>query len=239
MAKNKEPRMAKPKKPKNNKGGLGKFFFAIIMAIIVFIALIVIQSGILSNYETTRVVVAQSAIPKGTDINESNYKDYFKYVELDSRLLPEGIITDIEFAKDNVTSQDIAANEFLNSNALVSVDDIAKDIAGESGKVEELVVSGFSSGDLSNSVCGILRRGDTIDITLIYTDDLGMPQSTVLKNVYVKNAYDGGGVEIFAGDTTTATMFNFLLTQEEDDLLNKIITNNGTIRIRKTNDPEF
>ena len=122
---------------------------------------------------------------------------------------------------------------------MVSVDDIAKDIAGESGKVEELVVSGFSSGDLSNSVCGILRRGDTIDITLIYTDDLGMPQSTVLKNVYVKNAYDGGGVEIFAGDTTTATMFNLLLTQEEDDLLNKIITNNGTIRIRKTNDPEF
>lgn len=239
MAKNKQPRMAKPKKPKNNKGGLGKFFFAIITAIIVFIALIVIQSGILSNYETTQVVVAKSNIPKGTDVNETNYKDYFGYADLDSRLVPEGAITDIELAKDNVTSQDIATNEFLNANALMSVDEIAQNIAGETGKVEDLVVSGFAASDLSNSVCGILRRGDTVDITLIYNDDLGTPQTTVLSNVYVKNAYDGGGVEIYAGNTATATMFNFLLTQEEDDLLNKIITNNGTIRIRKTNDPEF
>lgn len=239
MAKNKEPKAAKPKKAKKEgKSGLTKFFFAIIMAIVVFIALIVIQSGILSNFETTQVVVSKMEIPKGTDINENNYEDYFGYVELDSKLLPEGIVTDIEIAKDNVTSQNIANGEFLNINALVSVDEIARNIAG-SDNIDNLVISGFNSGDLSNSVCGILRRGDIIDITLIYEDDLGNSMSKVLSDVYVRNSYDGNGTEIFAGDAATATMFNFLLTQEDDDLLNEIIRKGGLVRVRRTSDPQF
>lgn len=236
MIKNKEP---KAKKPKKEGGGLGKFFLAIIMAIIVFIALLVIQSGILSNYEKTSVLVTTSNIAKGTDINESNYKDYFKSVDLDSKLVPKGAITDIEKVKDNVASQDIAEGEVVNKNALVSTDEFAKDIAG-TDDTSDLVVSGFSASDLANSVCGILRRGDTIDITLIYEDEFNNIQQKVLENVYIKKSYDGDGNEIFAGDPGTATMFNFLLTKEEDDLLNNIISsNNGVVRIRKTNDPEF
>lgn len=239
MARNKAPKAAKPARPKNGKGGIGKFLFSTIMAIIVFIALVVIQSGILSNYETTTVVVSKAEVPKGTDINESNYKEYFKLENLDSKLVAEGTMTDLEKVKDNVTSQVIAKGEVLNQNAIVSVDDIAQNIAGENNDTEDLIVSGFSSGALANSVCGVLRRGDTIDITLIYTDDLGEVNKKILENVYVKNSYDGNGKEIFAGDAETATMFNFLLTKEDDDLLNDIITKGGTIRIRKTNDPEF
>lgn len=239
MARNKAPKAAKPARPKNGKGGIGKFLFSTIMAIIVFIALVVIQSGILSNYETTTVVVSKAEVPKGTDINESNYKEYFKLENLDSKLVAEGTMTDLEKVKDNVTSQVIAKGEVLNQNAIVSIDDIAQNIAGENNDTEDLIVSGFSSGALANSVCGVLRRGDTIDITLIYTDDLGEVNKKILENVYVKNSYDGNGKEIFAGDAETATMFNFLLTKEDDDLLNDIITKGGTIRIRKTNDPEF
>lgn len=236
MAKTRAPRAQKPKK---ENGGLAKFFLAIIMAFIVFIALLVIQSGILSNFETTNVVIATTNIPKGTDINENNYKEYFKVTELDSQLVPEGAIVDIEKVKDHVTTQEIAEKEVINTNALTSVDEIAQNIAG-SEDTSDLIVSGFTSGSLSNSVCGILRRGDTIDITLIYEDPLtGAMLTDVLENIYVKNAYDSNGVEIYAGDTTTATLFNFLLTKEQDDLLNEIINNNGIVRIRKTNDPEF
>lgn len=236
MAKTKEP---KARKPKKEGGGLGKFFLAIIMAIIVFITLLVIQSGILSNYETTSVVIATVDISKGTDINENNYKELFKTVQLDSQLVPSGAIVDIESVKDHVASQDISEKEVANSNALVSVDDIAKDIAG-SEDTSDLIVSGFASSTLANSVCGILRRGDTIDITLIYEDkETGTILTEVLENIYVKNAYDSSGMEIYAGDPTTATMFNFLLTKEDDNALNEIINNNGIVRIRKTNDPEF
>lgn len=236
MAKTRAP---KARKPKKEGGGLGKFILAIIMAVIVFIALLVIQSGILSNFETTNVVIATTNIPKGTDINENNYKEYFKIAELDSQLVPEGALKSLEEVKDHVTSQEIAQKEVINKNAITSVDDIAQNIAG-SEDTSDLIVSGFTSGSLSNSVCGILRRGDTIDITLIYEDRMtGNIETEVLENIYVKNAYDANGVEVYAGDETTATLFNFLLTKEQDDLLNEIINNNGIVRIRKTNDPEF
>ncbi len=236
MARNKEPRA---RKPKNKKESLSKFFISIILAIFVFIALLVIQSGILSNYATTQVVVAKQAIAQGIDINENNYKEYFKYADLDASIVPEGTLTTLEDVLDNVAAQNISKGEFINQNALVSIDEIAQNIAGENGEVENLVVSGFSAGDLANTVCGILRRGDIIDITLIYEDENGEMKTKVMEGVYVKHSYDGNGNEIYAGQGGTATMFNFLLNKDDDALLNEIIKRGGIVRIRKTNNPEF
>ena len=43
--------MSNEKTKKQKSGGLGKFFLALIAAIVVFVALIVIQTGITNKYE--------------------------------------------------------------------------------------------------------------------------------------------------------------------------------------------
>lgn len=223
---------------KEKKGsGFARFLIAFIIAIIVFGALLVIQSNVTNKYKKSSVlVVKEGGVPARTDITKDNYKDYFEVVERATNQLPEGSIEekDIESIYGVTIKNDLVKGEILNQVNYVNTEDFISYIG------EDKVKAGFGISELSNVICGTLRRGDVIDITVIYykdNDDTTDPLATTLSNVVVENVYDDSGVAVTDETGTTATMFTLILTPEQNKILDEmLIKGTSIIRISKSTD---
>ena len=226
--------MSKTSKKKTNGSGIGRFMFALVLAIGVFVAIVAIQTKITEKYEKAKVIVAAQTIPAKQDITEENFNTFFKIVEKDKKKIAEGAFVegDEHLLYDTITTQEIAMNQDITANMRQEKSEIENAIA-KLGDIdtEDLVVSSFSIDSIAQGVAGTLRRGDIVDITVYYVpkdeederltlevDDVELVKA---ENVYIAHAYDGGGVEIQPGDTTTtATLFTVVADAEKIDEIN-------------------
>lgn len=237
---------------KQKSGGLGKFFLALIAAIVVFIALIVIQTGITNKYEKVSVVVAKDNISTNTDITEENLTQFFTTIDYDVTKLPEGYVlgSDINILANSITNYDIPKGQVITNASVKATSDITKSIALANS--EDLVETSFSVSAVSDAVAGTLRRGDVITIILYrgqqenavaaFNED-GI-QRFVLEDIHIKQAYDTSGVVVEKGSDTPATMFDIISNQDDVDTLNELLLDKqlgGNVRmtIIKTNDVNF
>lgn len=222
-------------KKEKQESGFGKFLIAFVLAMFVFIILLVIQSNVMNKTKTVSVLVAKSEVPAKTDISKDNYKNYFEVAERIEVQLPEGTILESDVKKiDGVTiTDDLVQGEILNNNDFVNTEDFISYLGEDKVKV------GFGLSDLPNLLCGTLRRGDVIDITVIYyqdNDQMSKPKAITLSDIVVEKAYDSAGVEI-QDDVTTASMFTFILTPEQNKTLNSMMMKSSAMtRISKTTD---
>lgn len=242
--------MSSGKKEKNKKqgGGLGKFFLALIMAIIVFIALLVLQTGITQKYEKQGVVVAKQEITANVDITKENLKTYFTVVDKDVTKLTEGVIKaeNIDSLVGCITKETIAKGQEITPLVLYS-EELINDEIRKIASQENLVETSFTVASISDANAGTLRRGDIIDITIYYTTsetknnpEETIVKSTTLENVYIAHAYDGSGLEIVAGATTPATMFKIVASEDQVTTLNELLLYDDVrMNITKTNNVKF
>ncbi len=129
---NKPAKVAKPKKAKNPNGGIGKFFLALIMAVVVFIALIVLQTGITNKYEKKSVVVAKTDVNANTDITAENLAQFFTTIDYDVTKLPAGYVPGEEM-NDKLANAfvltDMAKGQVVTDKNYISNDSFTSELA--------------------------------------------------------------------------------------------------------------
>lgn len=131
------------------------------------------------------------------------------------------------------TSIELYANDVITTAQF-------SDINEKLHEISDPVETSINATDLSQLVGGILREGDTIDISVIGDEGQLVYE---LRDVYVTKAFDSSGQIIDenlneAGDGTTsnenAMIINVIIEKSDEALLDQQLSN-GVVRIAKTN----
>ena len=247
----KENKPKKVRKPRN--GGIGKFFLALAVSVIVFIALIVLQTGMLNKYEKKAVVVAKKEVGANTDITEGNIGEFFTTIDYDVTNLPANYVSKEDMDEkliNTLTLTTIPKGQVVTDSAYISRKSVTGEIANLSGS--ELVEASFASDAISDAVAGTIRRGDIVDVIIYYSEETEGSQlissdveKIELNGIHVKQAYDGSGIAITEDSKdVAATMFDIVASKEDVDTLNEMLLykmRGGYMRmaIVKTNDVAF
>lgn len=216
-------------KQKSRTKGLVGIFVAIVIAVIVFIALLIIQKNILDKEETVKVYAVKQEAAIGVKVDSSNINDYFKGVEVPVKLLPEGYIKygEAEQLLDRYVNKTYITNDIVTSRFLVSYEDIIS-------KIEKPVEVSFTPGSLPAAVGGILREGDRINIYKITSNKTtGVVSERIMGEAYITKAFNGSGEAIPTTDKTTpATLLNLIISSDIESEFHEAMYA-GTLRLSK------
>ena len=206
------------------------------MACAVTVGLIKYQEQALSKYETVGVVCVKPSVKslkEGTVINEETVKKYFSVEQRQKNTVSSNALMDMEKLIGKRTSIELYANDVITTAQF-------SDINEKLHEISDPVETSINATDLSQLVGGILREGDTIDISVIGDEGQLVYE---LRDVYVTKAFDSSGQIIDenlneAGDGTTsnenAMIINVIIEKSDEALLDQQLSN-GVVRIAKTN----
>lgn len=169
-----------------------------------------------------KVVVSARDIKKGTVVSESNMDELF---ELSGEAGDDGTdyIEGTDELAGTVVAEDIPCG--IPVSACMVMDEY-----GPISSIKDPVIMGIHAGDASQFVSGIIRRGDTINISVV--DSASDECKGILEDVYVCGAYNDDGSPI-EDDTGSAKSLNILVEREDEARINTLL-HKGVIRISKT-----
>lgn len=215
-------------KQKNRNRTLKLIVASAVVALIVYVALLIVQNNILNREETIRVYTIKESIADGVKITQDNIKTYLTLQERTVKSLPVGYIKEDETEKviGKFTNRDFVKNEVLIDSALSNRESILSQI--ENPIETSLAVSG-----ISNAVGGILREGDIINIYSVYSTRDEVKSDKIMLKAYITKVFNGSGEEISTEDKTTpATVINLIISEDKEVDFNTAIFN-GNLRISK------
>ena len=229
-------RKEETKQRKKTEKGKYKILISAILACAVTVGLIKYQEQALSKYETVGVVCVKPSVKslkEGTVINEETVKKYFSVEQRQKNTVSSNALMDMEKLIGKRTSIELYANDVITTAQF-------SDINEKLHEISDPVETSINATDLSQLVGGILREGDTIDISVIGDEGQLVYE---LRDVYVTKAFDSSGQIIDenlneAGDGTTsnenAMIINVIIEKSDEALLDQQ-RSNGVVRIAKTN----
>ena len=229
-------RKEETKQRKKTEKGKYKILISAILACAVTVGLIKYQEQALSKYETVGVVCVKPSVKslkEGTVINEETVKKYFSVEQRQKNTVSSNALRDMEKLIGKRTSIELYANDVITTAQF-------SDINEKLHEISDPVETSINATDLSQLVGGILREGDTIDISVIGDEGQLVYE---LRDVYVTKAFDSSGQIIDenlneAGDGTTsnenAMIINVIIEKSDEALLDQQLSN-GVVRIAKTN----
>ena len=229
-------RKEETKQRKKTEKGKYKILISAILACAVTVGLIKYQEQALSKYETVGVVCVKPSVKslkEGTVINEETVKKYFSVEQRQKNTVSSNALMDMEKLIGKRTSIELYANDVITTAQF-------SDINEKLHEISDPVETSINATDLSQLVGGILREGDTIDISVIGDEGQLVYE---LRDVYVTKAFDSSGQIIDenlneAGDGTTsnenAMIINVIIEKSDEALLDQQLSN-GVVRIAKTN----
>ena len=229
-------RKEETKQRKKTEKGKYKILISAILACAVTVGLIKYQEQALSKYETVGVVCVKPSVKslkEGTVINEETVKKYFSVEQRQKNTVSSNALMDMEKLIGKRTSIELYANDVITTAQF-------SDINEKLHEISDPVETSINATDLSQLVGGILREGDTIDISVIGDEGQLVYE---LRDVYVTKAFDSSGQIIDenlneAGDGTTsnenAMIINVIIEKSDEALLEQQLSN-GVVRIAKTN----
>ncbi|WP_418748458.1 hypothetical protein [Faecalibacillus intestinalis] len=229
-------RKEETKQRKKTEKGKYKILISAILACAVTVGLIKYQEQALSKYETVGVVCVKPSVKslkEGTVINEETVKKYFSVEQRQKNTVSSTALMDMEKLIGKRTSIELYANDVITTAQF-------SDINEKLHEISDPVETSINATDLSQLVGGILREGDTIDISVIGDEGQLVYE---LRDVYVTKAFDSSGQIIDenlneAGDGTTsnenAMIINVIIEKSDEALLDQQLSN-GVVRIAKTN----
>ena len=218
---------------RNRRNNLKRLSISFIVAFILFIALVIIQSSILNQEKKVKVYQIKSDISVGTRITDDNFDKYLALKEVNESLVPEGYVTDKTEILGKFTNRDYKAKDVITSDGVTDTEKLYKD------SIKNPTAISFSIGNASSAVAGSVHEGDYINIYGLRKDaftnsDLkSEKENLVLKDdyfsfmhVYVAEAYDASGVKLSTDDTETqALMFKIILSEEDIVKFNEMLAN--------------
>ncbi len=206
------------------KKNFGKVVISLIIAIILFVALLFIESKVIAPNGTTNVVIATSDIDKGVVITSENVNTYFKEKEnVDGELEVSNSIKSLDELIDTKVNSNINKGEVVSQNDVLDKESILADI-------QEPIEVSLKVEDISQMVGGTVREGDMIDISVV--DEISLENKAVLSNVYVNKAFGADGAEISRDNTTSVLVVNVIISKEDEAILNSSLET-GVVRISK------
>lgn len=183
------------KKEKQRKNILpGAIIIGILVSAIIYIVMLNMEKNMLTAYEKGTIYVASKSIPKGIEIEESNYIDFFAPKEIDKSIIPTSAITNKKQLIGLVPSNKIDEGTLITSGMFESINEITKDM-------KEPVIAGFTVNDIYQVAGGTLRAGDRIHIYNVKEDNTAV---LIWSNIYVKQVFDKTGASIPNTNSTAA-----------------------------------
>lgn len=170
----------------------------------------------------TKVITASCKIVKGTIIDDSNYSMMFEEKNIPQSMVTDDTVIDKNTLIGRKIIVDIEKNTVIQ-NAFAEPGDYSIDT------MENPVTLGLRVSDISQIACGIIRRRDRIDISVI--DSQAEECIDVLRNVYVSGCYNTDGTEITDGEGC-ASYINVVVEKEDEQLINEKLAA-GELRVCK------
>lgn len=218
----------------NRRNNLKRITISALVAVILFISLIVIQSSILNQEEKQTVYQVIKDIPSGTKLTESNINEYLATKDVQLSLIPSDYVTDTSVLIGKYVNRNYKAKDIITIDGVTDTENIY------TNNIKHPVEVSFSTSNLASSVAGILREGDYINIYglrrvsnnlsngLYVTDDYYS-----FKHVLITKAFDGSGNRVttvenqktLSGDSIIASIFSVIIDEKDVDLFNEMIKN--------------
>ncbi len=222
---------------KESENGKFRFLISLILACTVTMGLIKYEEYTLSKFETENVLCVSPAVnmlEQGTVITKDNVGTYFSVQKVPKTMVTKNFLTSTDAIVGKKTSIELYENEIVTAAQF-------SDVNEKISKIVNPVETSINAADLSQLVGGILREGDTIDISVIGEENNLVYE---LRDVYVAKAFNSSGELIrknsgTAGETAQANenamLINIIISKSDEEDLNRQMKN-GQIRVSKTND---
>lgn len=178
---------------------------AFLAAVVVYAVLVYSEKKALSKEEEVPVVVSATMIKKGFTTTNENKKTGLGVKTVPRSLLPERAYQNPEDMGVSIALINIPAGSILTYDMFESAESVT-------GDMKEPVLVGLKVDDLYQSAGGKLRSGDRIHIYL-----QGEDEQVKLRwsGIYVADAFDSGGNELYESDEGRAVRFNIYLEKSD------------------------
>jgi len=187
--------------------------------IVVGILTIVILNKTGSKYE---VFISNQYIKKGTVIDADNVDDLFEKKAVNKDMASESLISD----RKSIINKKVIAD--LDNNTLIQ-QGFLEDKMYSVDKMKSPVTMGIKAADISEIVCGKIREGDIIDISVV--EQISGKCIDVIRNVYVAGCYNTDGT-LITDDEDVASFINVMVEKDEEQRLNEMLAK-GIMKICK------
>lgn len=202
----------------------GVIIVAFVAALATFFILLQAEKNMLSEYEKEAVWCSSQQLPKGLEITQQNWQQYFVQTEIEKSKVPEKKVTDPQLLIGKLAGLEIPRGTVL-TDTMFEGDE--KYIAS----MQSPVIAGCKADDLFQFVSGVLRKGDLVHIYAV-NEDLGATY-LLWENVLVYQVFDTAGNLIPPEDITTpAARVNLLLEKGNAELFYNELQN-GSLRVVK------
>ena len=223
---------------RNKRNNLRRIAVAAFVALVVFVAITVIQSSILNQEERVEAYQVIKNMDSGTKITKGNIDKYFALKDVQVSLIPDGYLTDKKQLLDKFVNRNYRARDIVTDDGISDTEGLYK------SNITNPVEISFDASGLDAAVAGTIREGDYINIYGLKTQQSGdtrkmeIDRSYTFQHVYVEEAMDASGNRIATGANSdgsqTATMFTLVLSEKDCGLFAEMIANCGdNIRLGK------
>lgn len=220
---------------RNRRNNIRRITVAAITALIIFIALLVIQSSILNQEEKLDVYQVVKDIPSGTKLDDSNINEYLAYKNVQISLIPENFIQDKAEVLGKFVNRNYKAKDIITTDGLIDTESVYLD------DIENPTEVSFSVDGIDVAVAGTIREGDYVNIYGMKRPEksnsslIRVDKTYTFKHVYINKAFDASGNRIVVGkDNANCTLFSIVIDEADMDLFNEMMAN-CSIRLAKLN----
>lgn len=219
---------------RNRRNNIKRLVISACFALLVFVALIVIQNSILNQEKKETVYQVIKDIDVGTKITENNINDYLALKEVQVSLIPSGYITAPEDVQGKFVNREYKVNDIITSDGITDTENLYTKL------IENPIEITFSTDDIASAVGGTIREGDYINIyglrkptaennpsaENLYLVDEGF----TFQHVYVTKVFDSSGKEVVVGDENSdsdsvVTIISVILSENDIEQFNEMLKN--------------
>ena len=201
---------------------------SLLVAVVLFIVLLNVESSYMKQYEETSVLVVKKEIPINTEITETNFSDFFEAKNRIINTIPATACYTKEDVLGKYVVTNVDAGNFITASML---NEFSKDVS----ELKDGVYLSISVNNLSQNVAGTLRAGDKINIYSVTEITQGIREVIpVVENIQVERSYDDTGVAITREDTETiASVFTIAVESKNVQEIIEKSADAGTLVVVK------
>ncbi|MCD7738734.1 MAG: SAF domain-containing protein [Lachnospiraceae bacterium] len=181
-----------------------------VLAAVVFIAILRIQTARLEEVVYKNVVMARQTIAEDTTLTESNIGALLEIRQVPEEYVPEEALSSLEGLEGCVVTAEICAGSILTQSLVRTIPDVYGDYG-------ELFWISVSAEQLTQAVAGTLRAGDVIDLYCVENGAEGVFCSLLQGNVRVERVLTKSGEQIANGDVSSLAQL-FVIPMEREDI---------------------
>ncbi len=222
------------KQERNKQNNIKRITAALIGGVIIFILLVIIQKSIINQEAKQTVYQVSKDIASGTKLTEKNISEYLRFKDVQASLIPEGYITNKQDILNKFTNRDYKAND------IITVDGVNDTENKYTSSIKNPVEISFAVSAINQSVNGVIREGDWINIYGMQgadnSDGYVLSKAYKFQHVYVTKAFDNSGELIGSEKKSDAkaatTSFSVLIDEKDAGQFAEMIAN-CNIRVAK------